>query len=51
MFYLAGEFARHLQKYVQVDFPGERDLFGDKEVVCAEIAGLCHDLGELNSHT
>ena len=47
VFYLAGEFARHLQRQAQDDFPSEREtLFTNGEVICAEIAGLCHDLGE-----
>ena len=47
VFYLAGEFARHLQRQAQDDFPSKREtLFTNGEVICAEIAGLCHDLGE-----
>ena len=48
VYHLAGEFANHLQKQLAVDVPeGEESLwtFSDKEVLCAEIAGLCHDLG------
>ena len=47
VFYLAGEFARHLQRQAQDDFPSKCEtLFTDGEVVCTQIAGLCHDLGE-----
>ena len=46
VFYLAGEFARHLQRQAKADFPSKSEtLFTDKEVVRAQIAGLCHDLG------
>ena len=49
VYHLAGEFARHLQKeLLTMDIPvGEKDLwnFSDQEVLSAEIAGLCHDLG------
>ena len=48
VYHLAGEFARHLQKQLKEDLPvGEENLwkFTDQEVLCAEIAGLCHDLG------
>ena len=53
VFYLAGEFARHLQRQAQEDFPsqlqsGTFTLFTDGEVICAQIAGLCHDLGVLH---
>ena len=37
--YIAGEFARMLQRN-QPEFE-----ITDKEVLCVEIAGLCHDLG------
>ena len=43
VFYLAGEFARHLQRQAQDDYP--ENLFTDGDVVCVQIAGLCHDLG------
>ena len=47
VYYLVGEFAWHLQRQAQVDFPSKsRTLFTDEEVVSAQIAGLCHDLGE-----
>ena len=47
MFYLAGEFAQHLQRQLQLDFPTKHEkLFTNEEVVCAQIAGLCHDLGK-----
>jgi hypothetical protein len=47
VFYLAGEFARHLQRQAQEDFPSKQEtLFTNGEVICAQIAGLCHDLGE-----
>ena len=47
VFYLAGEFARHLQKQAQDDFPSKHEtLFTNGEVVCTQIAGLCHDLGK-----
>ena len=43
--YLAGEFIRMLQKRHQ-------DLkITDEEVLCVEIAGLCHDLGNTPVHT
>ena len=48
VYYLSGVFAKHLQKQLKVDTPaGEEELwkFTDQEVLCAEIAGLCHDLG------
>ena len=45
VFYLAGEFAVHLQKQLKLDFPTRQDLFSDGEIICIEIAGLCHDLG------
>ena len=48
VYHLAGEFARHLQAQMRIDAPAaEQDLwkFSDQEVLCAEIAGLCHDLG------
>ena len=48
VYHLAGEFARHLQKQLKEDLPvGEENLwkFTEQEVLCAEIAGLCHDLG------
>ena len=49
VFYLAGEFARHLQRQAQEDFPSKCEtLFTNGEVICAEIAGLCHDLGALH---
>jgi hypothetical protein len=49
VFYLAGEFARHLQRQAQEDFPSKLEtLFTDGEVICAQIAGLCHDLGEFS---
>ena len=48
VYYLTGVFAKHLQQQLKMDTPvGEEELwkFTDKEVLCAEIAGLCHDLG------
>ena len=47
VFYLAGEFAKHLQRQLMFDFPTKHEtLFTNEEVVCAQIAGLCHDLGK-----
>ena len=49
VYHLAGEFAKHLQAQMKVDTPaGEEELwkFSEQEVLCAEIAGLCHDLGK-----
>ena len=47
VFYLAGEFARHLQRQVKLDaLVEQKDLFTDGEVICAQVAGLCHDLGD-----
>ena len=53
VFYLAGEFARHLQRQAKDDFPLSQSatLFTDGEVVCAQIAGLCHDLGKVQFKT
>lgn len=53
VFHLAGEFARHLQRQAKSDFPNKMEgnkfaLFTDEEVMCVEIAGLCHDLGNNN---
>ena len=48
VFYLAREFALHLQRQLKLDFPTRQDLFSDGEVICVEIAGLCHDLGMMN---
>ena len=55
--FLAGEFARHLQKQlfkdcqsrIVRDYPDWENLwsFEDKEVLCVQLAGLCHDLGML----
>lgn len=52
--YLAGEFARSLKANIEADRPepateDENKLwkFSDEEVICAEIAGLCHDLGTI----
>ena len=36
--HLAGELARHLQAQ-------HSELIDDKDILCVEIAGLCHDLG------
>ena len=57
--YLAGEFARHLQiqllrdseSKVVKDEPDWKSLcvFEDNEVLCVQIAGLCHDLGKTRS--
>ena len=51
--HLAGVFARHLQEQLQKDStvvqadPNWKDIwvFDDKEVLCVQLAGLCHDLG------
>ena len=51
VYHLAGEFANHLQKQLALDAPEGKEslwIFSDKEVICAEIAGLCHDLGVLH---
>lgn len=52
--HLAGEFAKLLMEHIDKDrsnnnIPGdERDYqFKPEEVLCAKIAGLCHDLGAL----
>ena len=49
VYHLAGEFAKHLQAQMKIDAPAEEEnyawKFSDQEVLCAEIAGLCHDLG------
>ena len=48
---MARKFARSLQQQLKVDKRRESEehqhmyKFDDEEVVCAEIAGLCHDLG------
>lgn len=40
--HLAGKFARALQK-------GQPELgITEEDILCVEIAGLCHDLGELS---
>ena len=39
MSYLAGKFARELQKQ-------RPELVTDKDVYCVMMAGLCHDLGK-----
>ena len=50
VFFLAGEFAQHLQRQAKEDFPSlSATLFTDGEVICAQIAGLCHDLGRAQS--
>ena len=49
--YLAGEFARSLKEKIEdvrkTAPDKEKDWwsFDDKEVICAQVAGLCHDLG------
>jgi dGTP triphosphohydrolase len=49
--YVARRFAQSLQQQLKKDrerAPGDDKSmyeFDDKEVLCAEIAGLCHDLG------
>ena len=53
MYHLAGEFAKHLQAQMKSDkcaAAGEEELwkFTEQEVLCAEIAGLCHDLGMIS---
>ena len=53
MYHLAGEFAKHLQAQMKIDkcaAAGEEELwkFTEQEVLCAEIAGLCHDLGMIS---
>ena len=54
MYHLAGEFAKHLQAQMKIDKcagAGEEELwkFTEQEVLCAEIAGLCHDLGMIHN--
>lgn len=53
VYHLAGEFAKHLQEQMKIDKcagAGEEELwkFTEQEVLCAEIAGLCHDLGTMS---
>ena len=52
--YVAGKFARSLKQQLEKDSYKDSEIkeehrdmykFDNKEVVCAEIAGLCHDLG------
>ena len=57
MYHLAGEFAKHLQAQMKIDKcagAGEEEQllwkFTEQEVLCAEIAGLCHDLGIYDIH-
>ena len=56
--HLAGEFAKLLMKHIDEDrsnfngnIPGVENAedyhFKPEEVLCAKIAGLCHDLGAL----
>lgn len=51
--YVARRFARSLQQQLKKDRErAKKDdesmyEFDDKEVLCAEIAGLCHDLGTI----
>ena len=53
--YVAGRFARSLQQQLQKDKEKAKEdyksmyRFDDEEVLCAEIAGLCHDLGIIQS--
>lgn len=47
MSYLAGEFLKTLRENHEKDekpLP-EECMINDKDILCAEIAGLCHDLG------
>ena len=45
--HLAGEFAKMLKEHID-DIPSvENYRFETEEVLCAKIAGLCHDLGAL----
>ena len=57
MCYVAGQFARSLKTQLDIDRDEKLDdepeenlikkmyKFKREEVICAEIAGLCHDLG------
>lgn len=51
--YLAGEFARSLKQKMEEDvknIPDEEKhlwVFTEEEILCTQIAGLCHDLGKL----
>lgn len=60
MYHLAGEFARSLKRQLEEDKLKlkEKDneikemyRFDDKEVLCVELAGLCHDLGIITCGT
>jgi HD superfamily phosphohydrolase len=52
VYHLAGEFAKHLQAQMKIDTCAGADeglwKFTEQEVLCAEIAGLCHDLGVID---
>ncbi|XP_076808511.1 deoxynucleoside triphosphate triphosphohydrolase SAMHD1-like [Clavelina lepadiformis] len=43
--HLAGELARHLQAQEAQSVDDKNKLINEKDVLCVEIAGLCHDLG------
>ena len=51
--YVARRFARSLKQQLEKDREKAKEdnklmyEFDDKEVLCAEIAGLCHDLGTI----
>lgn len=51
MAYVARKFAQSLKQQLEKDREKAKEdnksmyEFDDKEVLCAEIAGLCHDLG------
>ena len=50
MCYLAGEFAKSLKEKIEKDKKNaQADImeweFKDEEIICAQVAGLCHDLG------
>ena len=52
MCHLAGDYARSLKQQIDEDKERVPSIdtnkeyhFDDEEVLCAEIAGLCHDLG------
>ena len=44
--YLAGSLGRALQKKINEEGPKELKI-SDKEILCLELGGLCHDLGTL----
>ena len=48
MCYLAGQLAKELRaKLAQEKNMGEKDIISDKDILCVQIAGLCHDIGNI----